>query len=101
MSNTLYNELKSQYEETFNGEDDNEECSFREFLLGDGIEEKGYEVIYQKGGEGEGEHAETVFKLNDDIYKVVYSYYSYDGFSFDYPEAFKVVPKEKTITVYE
>lgn len=90
MSNKLYRKLQEGYEQIFSGENGKEYCSFREFLLEDGIEEEGYSLVSQFGGEGEGDHAETIFKLNGDFYKVTYNYYSHDGFDFDYAEAFSV-----------
>lgn len=58
-------------------------------------------VEQEGGGEGGSEHCESVIKLGDKFYKVVYSYYSHHGYDFDYAEVFEVKPKEKTITVYE
>ena len=62
------------------------------------------EEVFQEGGEGEGEHWESVKHFKDhDVYISVSGYYSsYDGTDFDGWEACtEVRPKEKTITVYE
>lgn len=58
-------------------------------------------VNQEGGGEGGAEHCESVIKLGDKFYKVVYRYYSHHGYDFDYTEVFEVKPKEKTILVYE
>lgn len=74
---------------------------FTEFLR-EGVEDNDrLELLHSEGGEGEGEHAESVFKLDGVFYKAEYSYYSYNGFDYDYMEVYEVVPKEKTIIVYE
>lgn len=63
---------------------------------------EGLEWLEQEGGgEGGAEDCHTVFKFKDVVYKVFYSYYSYNGFSL-YDDTLTIVePKEKTITVYE
>lgn len=53
------------------------------------------------GGEGGGEHVETVFKFKDKIYKVVLTYFSYDGYQWDYAAAYEVQPIERLVTFYE
>lgn len=60
-----------------------------------------YEHIEQVGGEDEGSYAHLVFKWKGQMYKFVFSYYSHDGYNFDYSELYEVEAKEKTITVYE
>ena len=55
------------------------------------------------GGEGEGEYCYGVVRLKDKYYKAEWQYYSYHGCDYDYIEnsIHEVVPKQKTITVYE
>lgn len=53
------------------------------------------------GGEGGGEHVEAIFKFKEKLYKVVLSYASYEGYFWDYAEAFEVVPVERLVTFYE
>ena len=55
------------------------------------------------GGEGEGEYCYGVIRLKDKYYKAEWQYYSYHGCEYDYIEnsVHEVVPKQKTITVYE
>ena len=61
--------------------------------------------IHQQGGEGEGEHWESVRHFTDhNVYiKVVGNYQSYNGTEFydGYGDVHIVTPQEKTITVYE
>lgn len=78
-----------------------------EFLLGfqDGDYMSGdipVEFIEQDGGgEGGGEHCETVVKIGTTYYKIVYSYYSYDGYNYDGADVYEVVPVERLVTFYE
>lgn len=55
------------------------------------------------GGEGEGEYCYGVVRLKDKYYKAEWQYYSYHGCEYDDIEhsIHEVVPKQKTITVYE
>jgi len=55
------------------------------------------------GGEGEGEYCYGVIRIKDKYYKAEWQYYSYDGCDYDNIESSiqEVVPKQKTITVYE
>jgi len=57
----------------------------------------------EDGGEGEGEHCYGIIKVGGQYLKAEWSYYSYDGCSFDYIEStIRVVnPFERTVTVYE
>lgn len=62
----------------------------------------GLDVIEQdSGGEGGGESCYTILKWKDVFYKVTYSYYSYEGFEFDYAQWYIVTPKETIVTVYD
>lgn len=78
-----------------------------EFLLGfqDGDYMKDdvpVEFIKQDGGgEGGGEHCETVVKIGTTYYKIVYSYYSYDGYNYEGADVYEVVPVERLVTFYE
>lgn len=78
-----------------------------EFLLGfqDGDYMKGdiaVEFIEQDGGgEGGGEHCETVVKIGATYYKIVYSYYSYNGYNYEGADVYEVVPVERLVTFYE
>lgn len=68
------------------------------------LAELGYEHIHQEGGgEGGSEYCEGVFKLDDKLYEVNYSYYSHNGCEYDYIEDTirEVKPVVKTVTVYE
>lgn len=60
--------------------------------------------VYQKGGEGQGDHWESVkyFKDHDVYIKVIGYYSSYNGVDFygDWDCCLEVMPKEKTIIVY-
>ena len=91
----------------YEGEEDDDEDRANDlvhsFLSGD-IETDAnlLELVYQKGGgEGEGEHVEAVFKLDDTFYKATWSYYSHYGYSWDGLEFVEVVPREKLVTVYD
>lgn len=78
-----------------------------EFLMGfedgdyvmDGIPMK--HIEQDGGGEGGGEHCETVVQAGDKYYKIVYSYYSYDGYNYDDADVYEVVPVERLVTFYE
>ena len=78
-----------------------------EFLLGfdDGDYYKGGVPVKfierDGGGEGGSEHCETVVQVGDVYYKIVYSYYSYNGYEYDGAEVYEVVPVEKIVTFYE
>lgn len=77
------------------------------FLLGfedgdyvmDGVDMK--HIKRDGGGEGGGEHCETVVQAGDKYYKIVYSYYSYDGYNYEGADVYKVVPIERLVTFYE
>lgn len=74
------------------------------FLSGDvrNLPKDRLHLIYQEGGgEGEGEHVEAVFKLDDTFYKATWSYYSHYGYSWDGLEFVEVVPREKLVIVYD
>lgn len=63
-----------------------------------------YEHLDQDGGgEGGAEYCYGVFSLNGKIYRADYSYYSYNGYEYDYimGSLREVKPVQKTITVYE
>lgn len=78
-----------------------------EFLMG--FEEGDYvmggtnmkHVEQDGGGEGGGEHCETVVQAGDKYYKIVYSYYSYDGYNYEGADVYEVVPVERLVTFYE
>lgn len=78
-----------------------------EFLLGfqdgdyvkNGVDMK--HIKQEGGGEGGGEHCETVVKIGTTYYKIVYSYYSYNGFNCEGADVYEVVPVERLITFYE
>ena len=78
-----------------------------EFLLGfkdgdyvmNGIDMK--HIEQDGGGEGVGEHCETVVQAGDKYYKIVYSYYSYDGYNYEDADVYEVVPVERLVTFYE
>lgn len=60
--------------------------------------------VHQQGGEGEGDHWESVtyFPEHDVYIKVVGFYSSYNGTDFSgWSACQQVIPREKTITVYE
>lgn len=59
-----------------------------------------FESIETRGGEDEGSYAHFIFRWKDTYYKLVYSYYSGDGYQFDYPELYIVVPTPVTETKY-
>ena len=50
------------------------------------------------GGEGGGEHCETVVQAGDKYYKIVYSYYSYDGYNYDDADVYEVTPVQRLVT---
>ena len=78
-----------------------------DFLLG--FEEGDYimngvgmkHVLRKGGGEGGGEHCETVVQVGDRYYKIVYSYYSYDGYNYDGADVYEVTPVQRLVTFYE
>lgn len=78
-----------------------------EFLLGfkdgdyvmNGIDMK--HIEQDGGGEGGGEDCETVVQAGDKYYKIVYSYYSYDGYNYDDADVYEVVPVKRLVTFYE
>ena len=37
----------------------------------------------------------------DKYYKIVYSYYSYDGYNYEDADVYEVVPVERLVTFYE
>ena len=59
--------------------------------------------VHQVGGEGEGDHWESVhYFKNHDVYISVSAFYSsYNGTDFDGSEFEEVKPQQKTIIVYE
>lgn len=61
------------------------------------------EEVHQYGGEGDGDHWESVkyFKDHNVYIRTVGFYSSYNGTDFDNGYGEEVFPKEKTITVYE
>lgn len=61
------------------------------------------EMVNQEGGEGKGEYYEIVNHFIDyDVYiKLIGWYSSYDGVDFSGNDYEEVIPKQKTITVYE
>lgn len=68
------------------------------------LDEKGYKHLKQSGGgEGGAEYCYGVFEFDGKIYRAEYSYYSYNGFEYDYivDTLKEVQPKTRTITVYE
>lgn len=80
-------------------------CEYHDFLCGEtGDEDHGgrLQCIYQEGGgEGSGEHVESVFMLDGKYYKATWSYYSQYGYEWDNLGMTQVFPKEKTIIVFE
>ena len=68
------------------------------------LDQYGYEALEgDYGGEGEGEYCYGVIRFQGKYYKAEWSYYSYNGCGYDDIESTvkEVVPKEKTIIVYE
>lgn len=58
------------------------------------------------GGEGDGESVYGVFRLGNEYFRADWQYYSHYGYSDDYDDnshnlIYKVVPKERVVTVYE
>lgn len=49
----------------------------------------------------EGEYAHTIIEWNNKFYRFDYSYYSGDGYNFDYMTVKEVVPVQETVTVYK
>lgn len=83
------------------------EYEFADFIIEDGskiLGENGLiieNIETEGGGEGGSEYCYTIVKVNEDFYKIEYSYYSYEGFELSDASMTKVYPKQKTITVYE
>ena len=65
----------------------------------DGVDMK--HIEQDGGGEGGGEHCETVVQAGDKYYKIVYSYYSYEGYNYDGADVYEVIPTERLVTFYE
>ena len=53
------------------------------------------------GGESMGEYAHTIIEWKNKFYRFDYSYYSGDGYNFDYMTVKEVVPVQETVTVYK
>jgi hypothetical protein len=103
---TDINALKSKLEEIFESEESRYGFEFVDFLLGDYDEElaNAAKLVWLEqdgGGEGGAEDCETVFSIDDVIYKITYNYYSHHGYETDYAQAYIVIPVQRTITAYE
>ena len=72
-----------------------------EYLISEECFFPGFAHVETEGGEDEGSYAHTVFTWKDQLYKLVYSYSSYDGLDFDYAELYEVTQQQQTITVYK
>lgn len=60
------------------------------------------EIVDQEGGEGQGDHAHIIVKVDGEQYFELDGYYSsYDGFSWDSREWYEVEPATKTVTYYK
>ena len=60
-----------------------------------------FEKVHFEGGEGQGDYAESVFKLGDRMFRTTAYYASYDGFSDnDGVEWEEVEPKQVLVTQY-
>lgn len=100
------NEILEEFPHTYEsrGEVKSYTTTFHDFLSGEFDNDKceRLKLISQEGGgEGEGEHVEAIFMLDGEYYKATWSYFSHYGYDWDYLEVNKVVPTERTITVYE
>jgi hypothetical protein len=59
-----------------------------------------FKSIESVGGEDEGSYAHFIFEWKGKFYKLVFAYYSNDGYQFDYPSLYEVVPTQVTETKY-
>lgn len=80
------------------------ENGIEEFLVY-GEEIEGHpEVEYiqtEGGGEGGSEDVTTVVKIKDTYYEVCYSYYSHEGYNFEWMTCNEVKPVQRMVTFYE
>ena len=85
-------------------EDEEAEYSIEEFLI-DGYKiDEHPEVEHIKtegGGEGGSEDVATVVKIKDTYYEVCYSYYSHEGYNFEWLTCNEVKPVQRMVTFYE
>ncbi len=67
------------------------------------LKELKFKLLDQDGGGEKGaEYCESVIELNDQAYRLNYSYFSYNGYSiYDYWDWKPVTAKQKTVTYYE
>lgn len=107
MSNQILNEMKTllsykkmEYNDGFLDElSDNDFSPVNYDIL---VEEGNYEHVTQEGGgEGGTEYCFTVFEWKGVLYKMEYSYYSYDGYDFSNVNVKETKSIEQTVTVYE
>ncbi|MNK14408.1 hypothetical protein D3C87_325310 [compost metagenome] len=58
-------------------------------------------ITKEGGGEGGTEDVFSVINVDGVLYRVNYSYRSYDGYEFDYAEVSIVKPVDRMVTFYE
>lgn len=58
-------------------------------------------IEQEGGGEGGSEYCYTVIQVGEKFYKIEYSYYSYNGYDYDYADVLEVVPTQRMVTFYE
>lgn len=90
--------------ENWDGGEDGE-YQFKDFLRGHsyGIPEvdRVQYIQHEGGGEGGGEHCESVIQVDGVFYMITYIYASYDGFYWDDAGVEVVQPVERTVVFYE
>lgn len=60
-----------------------------------------FEVAHIEGGEGKGDHAEIVYKVDNELFAEYARYDSYNGFDWNFDGPWAVELVQKMITVYE
>lgn len=86
------------------GEYEGAENDIVEFLAYGGMNEKHSEAEHiqtEGGGEGGSEDVTTVVKIKDAYYEVCYSYYSHEGYNFEWMTCNEVKPVQRMVTFYE
>ena len=92
-----FNDLENLYKER-----GGEYFTFIDFLLEGGEDVKGFDFVEQDGGfEGGSEDCYSVIKVDGQLYKINYNYYSHCGFETYHASVKKAKPVKRVVTFYE